>query len=54
VLPGWAWVDMIDRDVGRAGDTVIVLGYRAESSRDGAEPYRCFCGLMQLPSIVAG
>jgi hypothetical protein len=43
VLPGWAWVDMIDRDVGRAGDTVIVLGYRAESSRNGAEPYRCFC-----------
>jgi hypothetical protein len=41
--PRWASVDMIDREVGRAGDTVIVLGYRAEGHRDGSEPYRCFC-----------
>lgn len=41
--PRWKSVEMVDRALGRAGDGVIVLGYRAEGHRAGAEPYRCFC-----------
>lgn len=41
--PRWASVEMTGRSVGRASDSVIVLGYTAEGKRDGAEPYRCFC-----------
>ncbi len=41
--PRWASVDMTGRAIGRAGDGVLVLGYTAESRRDGAAPYRCFC-----------
>ena len=39
----WASVQMTDRAITRAGETLIVLGYTAEGHRDGAEPYRCFC-----------
>ena len=39
----WASVDRLDRKVGRIGDTIVVLGYKAEDRREGAEPYRCFC-----------
>ena len=41
--PRWASVNMTNRELGRAGDRVIVLGYRAEGRREGAEPYQCFC-----------
>jgi hypothetical protein len=39
----WASVTLTDRVLKRAGDGVVVLGYRAEGRRVGAEPYRCFC-----------
>ncbi len=41
--PSWASVEMTNRAIGRAGDSVIVLGYTAEGRREGAAPYRCFC-----------
>jgi hypothetical protein len=41
--PRWASVHMTDRAVGRPGDSVVVLGYKAEGRRDGAEPYLAFC-----------
>jgi hypothetical protein len=41
--PRWASVNMIDCKVARAGDSVIMLGYRVEGRREGADPYQCFC-----------
>jgi hypothetical protein len=41
--PRWKSVEMIDRAVGRPGDSVLVLGYAAVGHRDGAPPYRCLC-----------
>lgn len=34
--PRWTSVEMTGRSVGRAGDTVIVLGYTADGRRDGS------------------
>lgn len=39
----WASVAMTDRTIGRPGDAVLVLGYKAAGRRDGAEPYTAFC-----------
>lgn len=41
--PRWTSVDMTDCSLGKAGHSVIVLGYTARGQREGAEPYRCFC-----------
>jgi hypothetical protein len=41
--PRWQSVAITDRTIGRAGNAVIVLGYRAEGSRESGEAYRCFC-----------
>jgi hypothetical protein len=41
--PRWTSVAMTNRALGRAGESVIVVGYTAEGHRPGAEPYRCFC-----------
>jgi hypothetical protein len=37
--PRWASVEMTVRTTGRPSDAVLVLGYKAEGQRDGAEPY---------------
>ena len=41
--PRWSSVEITGRSVGRASDSVLVLGYTAEARREGEEPYRCFC-----------
>ena len=41
--PRWTSVEMADRTIGRPGDDVLVLGYRATGRREGAEPYLTLC-----------
>ncbi len=41
--PRWSSVEMTSQSVGRASDSVLVLGYTAEARREGEEPYGCFC-----------
>jgi hypothetical protein len=41
--PRWASVHMTGRVVARASSSVIVLGYKAEGRRTGAQPYVVFC-----------
>jgi hypothetical protein len=41
--PRWASVHMSERVAARAWSSVIVLGYKAEGRRPGAEPYLVFC-----------
>lgn len=41
--PRWSAVEMRDRVVARPHPGLLVLGYRALGSRDGAAPYEAFC-----------
>lgn len=41
--PRWASVDMTERVIGRPDQATLVLAYRAEGSREGADPYRAYC-----------
>ncbi len=41
--PRWSGVAMSERIVVRAGEQVVVLGYRAEGRRGDAEPYVAWC-----------
>lgn len=48
--PRWTSVEMSMTVLRRTGDNVAVLAYRAEASREGAEPYRTFCSSTYLKS----
>jgi len=41
--PRWSAISMIERVLTRPDADTLVLGYRAEGRRDGAEPYRAYC-----------
>lgn len=41
--PRWSEVAFEDRQLGRIGDDVLVLGYRATAKRGRGNSYRCFC-----------
>lgn len=41
--PRWSTVEITGRTIGRPGDEVLVLGYKAEGRREGAEPYLALC-----------
>jgi hypothetical protein len=41
--PRWAQIDMTERMVAQAVADLVVLAYRAEGRRPGADPYRALC-----------
>lgn len=42
-MPRWATVEMSQRTFSTIGGGVVVLAYRAEAARDGADTYRALC-----------
>lgn len=41
--PRWAAVEMTNQHVRRSSPDVLVLAYKAEATREGADPYAAYC-----------
>lgn len=41
--PRWSKLDLDEQRIERVGDDIIVIAYKAEANRDGAEPYIAYC-----------